>query len=218
MKTLLLTSSGITENIRDIFISRLSKPVDKTKLSFITTAAYGEEVNPVWLEEAKNQLRSHGLKNIEDLDIRDKNQNELNSILSDKDIIFMNGGNTFYLLYWIRKSGLDKLLPKLLDEGKFYVGVSAGSYVACPTIEAAGWKHVDKNKVGLTDLTALDLVPFLISAHFEESYRQIINDAAKTTKYPIVALYDGQAILVEGNSYKIVGENKKEFFNGFAEK
>jgi len=118
----------------------------------------------------------------------------------------------------MRKSGFDKLLPKLLEESKLYVGVSAGSYIVCPTIEAATWKHPERNRIRLKDLTGLNLVPFLLTAHFEEKYRPILEKASKTTKYHIVALYDTQAVLVENSKYKIVRKGKKEFFNNFKER
>ena len=75
----------------------------------------------------------------------------------------------------------------------------------------------DISYIGLKDLTALNLVPFLITAHFEEKYRLIVEKAAKRTDYPIVALYEGQAVLVIDNKTKVVGKSKKEFFNGFKE-
>lgn len=68
----------------------------------------------------------------------------------------------------MKKSGFDELLSDLLQRGVLYVEVSAGSYVACPTIEAANWKHADRNIVGLEDLAGLTLVPFILTAHFEE--------------------------------------------------
>ena len=132
--------------------------------------------------------------------------------------MFVNGGNTFYLLKWARESGFDKVLSNFLRKGGLYVGVSAGSYIACPTIEAATWKHQDRNRVGITDFTALNLVPFLITAHFEEKYRAIVDQTAKGTKYPIVALSDTQAVLVQNGKIKVVGEGKKEYWNGFKEK
>ncbi len=216
-RKLLLTSSGVTEDIRKDFLSILPKPPREIKVEHITTAAYGEAENPWWLEGTKNQLKDCGIQDVEDIDIKGKNEGELENILSYKDMILVNGGNTFYLSDCSKKSGFDKV-PKLLDEGKVYVGVSAGSYLTCPTIEAAGWKHADRNIVGIKDLTALGLVDFLITAHFAENYRQVIENAAKNTNYPIVALYDGQAVLVDGSSYRIVGKGKREFFNGFKEK
>jgi len=194
------------------------KRPENNKVAFVTTAAYGESKNPTWMEKDRQLLYECGIRHIEDLDFKGKTQGDLELILSDKDIIFVNGGNTFYLLKWAKESGFDKVLPDFLKSGGLYVGVSAGSYIACPTIEAATWKHQDRNRVGITDLTAFGLVQFLITAHFEEKYRVIVVQAAKSTKYPIVALTDRQAVLVRDGKVQVVGEGKREYLNGFKEK
>jgi len=214
MHTLLLTSTGIVPEIKNYFLSVLpkKKPEDN-KVAFVTTAAYGESKNPTWMEKDRQLLYECGIRHIEDLDFKGKTQGNLELILSDKDIIFVNGGNTFYLLKWARESGFDKVLPSFLRRGGLYVGVSAGSYIACPTIEAATWKHQDRNRVWITDLTAFGLVQFLITAHFEEKYRVIVDQAAKSTKYPIVALTDRQAVLVRDGKVQVVGEGKREYWN-----
>ena len=214
---LLLTSQGILP-VKETFLSLLSKKPADTKVAFITTAAYGEsEERAPWLDICKSQLVECGIRNIMEMNIRRKTPWELKTRLADCDVIFVNGGNTFYLLYWARETGFDSLLQKLLQEGKLYVGVSAGSYLVCPTIEAAAWKPGDKNRMRLNDLTGLNLVHFLISAHFEEAYRMTVEHAARSTRYPIVALYDTQALLAVDGKYKVVGSGKKEFFNGFRE-
>ena len=154
---LLLTSSGIEAGLREAFIKCLTKSPSESVVAFVTTAAYGETKKPAWLENDRKLLHRCGIKEILDFDIKGKNEGQLEKELAKTDIIFVEGGNTFYLLYHARKSGFDRALPKLLNKGKLYVGVSAGSYIPCPTIEAATWKHVDRNKIGLKDLTGLDL-------------------------------------------------------------
>lgn len=217
MKKLLLTSQGLQPELKEVFLSLLNKPAYEVSVSFITTAAYGDSDNPKWLEIYRNQLRDVGITKIEDLDLKNKSQQELEKILAKKDIVFVNGGNAFYLLYYIKQSGFDKLLPKLLDQGKLYLGISAGSYVVCPVIEQTMWKFHHKNIVGLKDFTGMNLVPFIITAHFEEKNRTTIQKNAKLTKYPLVAINDKQAILVEDDKYKLIGSNEREFFSGFRE-
>ncbi len=217
VQTLLLTSGGIVPEVRDYFLPLLPKKPEENKVAFVTTAAYGETKNPTWMEKDRQLLYGCGIKHIEDLDLKDKTQVDLERILADKDIIFVNGGNTFYLLKWVRESSFDKVLSRFLARGGLYVGVSAGSYIACPTIEQATWKHQDRNRVGITDFTALKLVPFLITTHFEEKYKAIVEQAAKKTDYPIVALTDQQAIVVRGKKVQIIGKGKKEYWNGFKE-
>lgn len=146
-----------------------------------------------------------------------KNKEDLYSVLSNKDIILVNGGNTFYLLKYVKESGFDDVIRQLFNQGKIYIGISAGSYIVCPTIEQAHWRHQDRNDWNVTDLTGLNLVPFLISAHFNESVRSEVEEGAKLTKYPVVALSDTQAILVKENEVKIVGEGEQETYNNFSE-
>ena len=210
---LLLTSAGM--NVREEIIKILPRPAHQVKLAHIITAAKAES-NQDYMLKDKQQMKELGF-DVEDIDIEGKNENELINLLENKDIICVQGGNTFYLLKAVRKSGFDKVINKLILQGKIYIGISAGSYIACPTIVQSTWKHQDRNHIGLTDFTALNLVPFILVAHFKERYRKIIEDATKTTKYPVVALSDTQAILVEDHKYKLVGKGNREFFNGFKE-
>lgn len=219
MKKLFLTSAGLPKETRDIFLEFFGKDPKGSKVAFIPTASDPEE-NKSYLERDKKVLKEIGFE-IKEVDLKNENEQSLLEKISDCDIIFVEGGNTYYLLDHVRKSGFNKALNKLLDQGKIYVGVSAGSYIACATIEAAGWKHTDpdRNVVNLKDLTALKLVPFIITAHYNrEKYRVAVKDGAAKSKYPVVALYDTQAIKVEGDKYQVVGNGKREFFNGFREK
>ncbi len=139
---LLLTSQGLPKELSSTFLSLLEKKPEETRVLFVTTAAYGEDENPTWLGHYRNELQSYGIESIEELDVRGKTYEDLKKV--DTDIIFINGGNTFYLLHWIRESGFDRIIKEFVKEGKLYIGVSAGSYIVCPTIEAAGWKGADK--------------------------------------------------------------------------
>lgn len=219
MKKLFLTSAGLPEETRNIFLEFFGKNPKQSKVVFIPTAADPEE-NKSYLDRDKKNLQKIGFE-IKDVDLKNENKQFLLEKMSDCDIIFVEGGNTYYLLEQVRKSGFDKVVSKLLDRGKIYVGVSAGSYIVCPTIEAAGWKRTDpdKNVVEIEDLTALNLVPFIITAHYNrEKYRVAVEGGVAKIKYPVVALYDTQAVQVEGDKYKVVGEGPREFFNGFREK
>lgn len=226
MKKLLLTSKGLTIEISKSLSSLLIKKPHDNQVAFITTASYGEYTNNFLLKKTKSflvnlyskiNLKLFGFNNIFEIDLRKENSNSLNEKLKNKDIIFINGGNTFYLLYWMRKSRLDKLLPKLLNEGVIYIGLSASSYICCPTIEQAHWKPQDKNNIKLKNLKGLNYLPFIITAHFKEEYKSAVEKNAKNIEWPVVALNDKQAILVKNNKYKIVGEGEKVFYNGFKE-
>ncbi|MGI0141580.1 MAG: Type 1 glutamine amidotransferase-like domain-containing protein [Candidatus Micrarchaeales archaeon] len=201
-----------------IILGALKKPSKKITIGYIPNAK-NLQTERDRIENRLDKLRTRGF-NVIEINLEIFKGRKLGEKLKGVDVIYVGGGNVFLLLNAMRKSGFAKILPKQLDKGKLYIGISAGSYVACPTIDAANWKpkHSDRNMIGLKDLTGLNLVPFLITAHFGEKYRLIIEKAAKRTNYPIVALYDTRAILVEGRKYRIIGTGKKEFFNGFKER
>lgn len=222
MRKLFLASSFRTlladETLEAELLNFLPKKSEEIKIGHVPNAGDVEE-DTSYIKESTDQLKAMGMK-IKKIDLRKENKDSLKENLADCNVIFVNGGNTFYLLDIIRKSGFDKVLPDLLDQGKVYISASAGSYIACPTIEQAGWKRTDpdRNIPGLKDLTAMNLVPFLISAHYNrEKYREAVENGVGTTEYPVVVLYDSQAVKVEGDKYKVVGDGKREFFNGFKE-
>lgn len=210
---LLLTSNGIDQSFEQEFLEFLGPAPSEIKVAYVITAAYGEGPDISWTEIHKEQLKKYGITQIENLDIKDKTEGELREILADKNMIYVNGGNTFYLLDHARKSGFDKLVPQLLENGALYVGVSAGSILACPTIETASYSPADENKVGIEDLSALKLVPYLISPHFNENKLAEVENESKKTRYEVITLTDQQAILMEEENYRIVGGGNVTKFN-----
>ena len=212
---LFLTSSGIDSEIKDDFLSLLPTSPNQIKVAFIPAASYPES-DPWYVAKSLMTLQSLGFKT-EEVDLRIENLKSLTEKLSATDVIYVDGGNTFYLLDWVKRSGFDKALKDLISTEKVYVGVSAGSYIACPTIEMANCKGRDRNAVGLTDLTGLNLVPFLLTAHYAMDYETSIRQGSIKSGYPAAALSDGQAVLVDGEKVKVVGPGQKYFFNGFKE-
>lgn len=211
---LLLKSSGQDTESYKPLLPYLKKSLNKIKICFITTASY-PEVNRDYLKSDMQTMSKIGLKQIQEYDIKDKNEKTLRKDLSNFDIIFVSGGNTFYLLKHVKESGFDKVIPSLLNNGKIYIGASAGSYITCPTIEMATWKDHDNNVVGLKNLTAMNLVPFLLFAHFSPKWKTTVEENSKKISYPVVTLTDHQAVLCVDGKYKIVGQGEKLTFNNF---
>ena len=180
----------------------LPKPPKDTKLAFIPTAGdpYGD--NKPWMDADRAVLAKYGFQ-VQDFDLKNKNEIETRKVLSDFDILFVAGGNTFYLLNEAKKSGFDKVARGLVEDGKIYIGSSAGSYIACPTIEAAGWKNPDKNTFNLKDLSALSLVDFIVTCHYGKEYKEAVDEGAKSSKYPVITLTDEQFIVADGKEYRV---------------
>lgn len=203
MKTILLTSSGTFTT--DKKLEFLSKPLNEMKMAWVITASKGVD-DTSYIQRHKQRMDELGF-DYEEIDIEGKNEKELREILNDKEVVFVEGGNTFYLLKCVRESGFDKVIKELIEKGVIYIGASAGSYIACPTIEMATWRHQDEyDRCGVTNFTGLNLVSFLVIAHYAEEYKEIIKEGISKTKYPVRILTDDQALLVRDDEVELVGK------------
>lgn len=201
MKKLFLTSTFA--RVADELKQLVSEPYETLKVAFIPTAA--DVYDDKWfVEKDRAKLVEMGFSLI-DVSLKDLEKERLSEILSGIDIIFVAGGNTFYLLQQARKSGLIDIVPQLVARGAVYIGSSAGSYLACPTIEVANWKHQDRNIVNLTDLSAMSLVPFLMSVHYKSEYDLSLQEGMGQTTLPVKILTDDQALIVQDNDVKLIG-------------
>lgn len=211
---LFLSSAGFQPETKDHFIKLLKKDPKENLAAFIPTAA-GPEKDKSYVQWTIDQIEQIGMKT-KTIDLVDENETSLTEKLSNCDVIIVNGGNTFFLLDWVKKSGFDKVVKKLIDQGAVYVGISAGSYIACPTIEAGKWKHFDDpDVVGKIDLSALNLVNFLMIAHYSDKYKEAVENGVKTTSYPVVVLTDKQAVVVVGDRVELAGPKPVLKYNGF---
>ncbi len=204
MKKILLASNGgfAIKGMKMLF-----DDISKIKLAYITTASKGVD-DLRYLRWHKQEMDRLGI-DYEEIDIDGKNEDGLYKILKNKNAVYIEGGNTFYLLKAIRESGFKEIIKELVEKGMVYFGSSAGSYVACPTIEMSTWKPDQKDRFGITDFSALKLVPFLVMAHYTPEIRNILKEKIANLKYPIRILQDGQGILIEEENYKFVGKQEE---------
>ena len=204
MKKLFLAS--IVSNTIEKLIENLPKPPKDLKVAFIPTAADPYE-NKWFVDDDRNKLKEKGF-NVKDVDIKGKTKQELIEELKGVDIIFVAGGNTFYLLEKARKSGFDRITKELIQEGVIYVGSSAGATFVCPTIEPVKTLDEPSKAPSLKSFEGLNLVDFVILPHFgKEKYKakyEKIIEQYKDKNYKIITLTDQEAILVEGEKYKII--------------
>ena len=207
MKTLFLTSIGLPIETRAYFLKLLAKPIKETRVAFVPTAADPDK-KKWYVKAALDELKEIGFP-IEMVDLKAPVEKVRDSI-EKCDVLYINGGNTFYLMDWIRKSKLDEYLGDLLEEGKIYLGASAGSIIVGPDIACAGWDPGwDKNVVNTKDTCGLSFVDFAISPHFTEPEKCILTKNAKKVDYKIWPITDQQAILVQGAEITLVGKGEK---------
>ena len=75
-------------------------------------------------------------------------------------MIFVEGGNTFFLLQELKRTGADQMLIREVNLGKMYIGESAGAIVACPDIGYSTVMDAPEKAPDLSDYSALSLVDF----------------------------------------------------------
>lgn len=204
MSTLFLSSSGLRRPIIQAeFLKILPKDASQLKLIYIFTATKAASDN-AYDKKDRATILEMGFQ-FEELDIEGKTEGQLREALTGTDIIYMQGGNGFYLLKHIRLSGFDKILPELLNKGVIYFGTSAGTYVACPTIEMHKWKLKQRDDHGVTDLTGMNLVPFLVAVHYDDTYCDVIKEGMSKTTLSTKIITDDQALLIQNGRVSLVG-------------
>jgi len=214
MIKIFLTSSGITnDSLKEEFFRLLGKDSRGLKLCLITTAAYPRVLHE-YLDPLLEQLKGFGFE-VELMDLENEDSGILASKLRHFDVVYVNGGNTFKLLKHARKSGFCEIIRDILEEGKVYVGVSAGSILVGPSIELAGWEGLvpDENVVNLKDLTGIHIANLAVFPHFVEADRNALGKEALNVDYPVVAISEDQAVVIRGDKWEIVGEGKKITYN-----
>src|SRR5262245_61958555 len=133
MKKLLLASNGgflINHGYRLLGI-----PLEDFRIAWITTASKATDDHS-YLERHKAEMEKLDL-HFEEFDI--ETMHDFDAMLADKNVIHVEGGNTFYLLKAMRETGFNKVLLQWIADGKPYAGSSAGAYIMCPTIDVSTW-------------------------------------------------------------------------------
>ncbi|ECB9810837.1 peptidase [Listeria monocytogenes] len=186
MKNLFLTSSF--KDVVPLFTEFESNLQGKT-VTFIPTASKVEEV-VFYVEAGKKSLEDLGLI-VEELDVATETLEEITTTLKKNDFIYVTGGNTFFLLQELKRSGTDKLILEEIAKGKLYIGESAGAVITSPNISYIQSMDSVKKATNLTNYDALNLVDFSILPHynnapFKEVTQKIVADyAGKPTMRPI---------------------------------
>ncbi|MEG1733353.1 MAG: Type 1 glutamine amidotransferase-like domain-containing protein [Longicatena sp.] len=176
------------------------------KVCFITTASIPEKVD-FFVSSGKKALEKLGMEIIE-LEVLSASTKEINDKIITSDIIYVSGGNTFFLLDAFRKTGVDKLIIEQIHNGKPYIGESAGSMILSENIEYASLMDSPKVANGLNgDYQALAITEFSIVPHSNNvPFKNIVKKIDKTysSKYDLKLISNNQAIMVIGKDITLL--------------
>ncbi|MGZ3787165.1 MAG: Type 1 glutamine amidotransferase-like domain-containing protein [Bacteriovorax sp.] len=133
------------------------------------------------------------------------------------DLIFLGGGNTFYFLKHLKKSGMFAHFDKFLKRGGVLCGLSAGAIVLTPHVHTASFPHFDRdeNPWKMKNLSAMKLVNFEFFPHYKNSkrYDAELLHHSKKSKLPLYACADGGGIIIEGEQISFCGKSH-QFYQG----
>jgi dipeptidase E len=134
------------------------------------------------------------------------------------EAIFIGGGNTFRLLKALYDSDVLQMIRRRVVEGMSYIGSSAGSNVAGPTIKTTK----DMPIVQPPSFDALGLVPFQISPHFldpdpnsthmGETQEERILQFLEENNTPVAGLREGAIVRIENDSTVLKGSSGARIF------
>ncbi len=202
MSKLLLTSAGlITPQISRVLIDEFSGSIYTVRALVVAYAK--NSIEESYVQQSKQELIGVGFQNVEIANMH--YQVELEN-LGDFGVIYVCGGNTFSILDKLRETELDSYIINQINKGTIYVGVSAGSIIAGPNIEIAGWgSEGDKNEIELNDLHGCNLTDIMIFPHFHEGLKDEVEEFKKKTNYEVIPITNEQAVFVKNGIVKIVG-------------
>ena len=140
--------------------------------------------------------------------------------LESADLVMVGGGNTFQLLAECRARGFLERIEAQVRKGMRYIGWSAGSNLACPTIKTTN----DMPIVDPGGLEALGLLPFQLNCHYtsqsipghqgETRDQRLAEFARVNPELPVLALPEGDWLRVSGESLELRGPHEAIWFHG----
>lgn len=215
MKLLLLSNSTIPGEdylqyakpyIRD-FLGNEPK-----KILFIPYAAvtfsydeYERKVNSAFKEIGHRVYSIHNSKNI-------------GETIKNSDVIITGGGNTWVLLQQLQQKGMLELLKEKIESGTPYIGWSAGSNLACPSIKTTNDMPIVEPK----NFSALSLIPFQINPHYldknpeghggETREDRIMEFLNINRNMHVAGLREGTMFMIKNKTIQLLGNRSCRIF------
>lgn len=193
MKKIVLTSCGIIcEDLKQHFYKLLNRDIAEVKVLFVKIASEGElDPDKTWIDEEYQSILNLGIK------AKNIIEYNLGMKLKEFDVIYMLGGNTFYLMKKIREHKIDIEIKEAIENGVVYVGSSAGSVIMGKSIETS--LPYDENWIKLEDFAGLNYIDGNVIPHSNRK-QEYIEKLKQENKDNIITLYDDYGIIIEEDS------------------
>lgn len=193
------------------------KPKDENKKSllYVPTASYAiSKLSTKSLGEQRRRARYDAKQKMKllkeafkidkttmlELDDPKLRSEQIERELTNAGIIYVEGGNTFYLQMHILRTQFWELAEKSLSRGCIYLGCSAGAIVAGRSISTAYWKGWDEPDVGVEwndeTLRGRQLVDFDIFPHYDaHQHKELVESRKSSHLFNVVTVSDNMALV-----------------------
>lgn len=216
MKHLFLTSSiaipGVGESIR----TRIGhdRPLNTV---FVSTPVEGEsdKSDLTWVEDEKVELKKNNF-DIFDYTITGKNLSQIKSDLKDIEVLYISGGNNFYLKEKSNESEFETFVKEFVDSGKVFIGSSCGSQIMGKDMSSILSMSDLDTLAHPADTQGFGLVDFMIIPHWgsEESRENRLSNISFEQMYgstsPLIGLNNYEYVEVLGDQYRIVDVRREK--------
>jgi dipeptidase E len=200
-------------NLTSVHVTEIEKLCHKSassiRVALIENAADVVTEGPEgWVEEIRESIMSHGF-DVKLIDLREHLSQELmlKKLLSSADVIWIGGGNMYYLRSLLKKSRADLLIQELVSSGTVFCGWSAGGCVAGPTL-LYGDEMDDTSKAEELVYPGLMLVDFVMIPHIDNDYfsesAKKWESSLKENGFSTLPLKDMQGVSVNNKSTRII--------------
>jgi len=211
MKLVLMSAVNTPEITRKI-VELVGKPAEKINVVIINEASAPEAGDKRWLFKGFDCIAKSFGGEIDICQLLHLGIDEIEKRVCKADVIWCFGGSTDYLKFILDKTGFAKLLPKVFEEN-VWVGSSAGACVLGnrPTFS------VDKETYGTDEY--LRFVNFSLRPHIwsdyvaKDMYGKCLAES-KRQPYPVYAISDECAIIVENQKAYLIGKRGQKIENG----
>ena len=174
------------------------------RVAFIPTASIHEGYTG-YVGSARTLFKKLGAELIE-IEISTANASDITQVFDTADIIYFTGGNAFFLIDQLRKTGTDTLLKQQLEKGKLFIGESAGAIVCAPELSYIEKMDPTPEDYSQSDYAGLHLIDFYILPHYLTApFKKVTEQIMQAfPQLEICAINNSQAVIIEDEKRNII--------------
>ena len=178
------------------------------RVAFIPTASIHEGYTG-YVGSARTVFKKLGAE-LTEIEISTANASDITLVFDAADIIYFTGGNSFFLIDQLRKTGTDTLLKQQLEKGKLFIGESAGAIVCAPELSYIEKMDPIPEDYSQSDYAGLGLINFYVLPHYLTApFKKVTADIMQSfSNIELCAINNAQALSVKDGVRKLVSVEK----------